>query len=341
MKSLTVAIPTLDGFPHLEEAVSSVLSQMASSSGCSVEMVIANNGSKPETSNYLASLTKNHNVTVLDFDQNLGFDRNLWRLLSHVKGDFVWFLGDDDILLPGTIGHMCKVLNSNTNPQVLLCPPSFFTDNSSQREMPPFVPKKAVFDDGVTFIKQTLWSSSALSSLCWRTDSLRNLEIDPATASNWIHVMALMKLSSHPGEFIVLEEDLVAVRVGNQRWATHFGNQFSVGIDHITVIRDSFDSSVDKSIYEAFLLSRFEGNWISILVGVGPMPMLDRHHLARRMKTHFSRFPRFYFLDLPMLYSPRVIRTLIYQCGSFFRKRQSQIYLWRKRMAAPENGPRL
>ena len=46
---------------------------------------------------------------------NLGIPRNFLNVVSMADGDFVWLIGDDDLLMPNAIEELYKLINSHTD----------------------------------------------------------------------------------------------------------------------------------------------------------------------------------------------------------------------------------
>ena len=65
---------------------------------------------------------------------NLGLIGNIYRLLEVSNSKYVWFLGDDDILLEGIIDNMIKILNDDSHTYYLFHNHSVFQDDPANCE---------------------------------------------------------------------------------------------------------------------------------------------------------------------------------------------------------------
>jgi len=70
--------------------------------------------SKDFSANYPVSLT------YVENEKNLGYDANLRNLIALARGEYVLFLGNDDLLAPGALSTLFKVLSSQSNIGVVL-----------------------------------------------------------------------------------------------------------------------------------------------------------------------------------------------------------------------------
>jgi glycosyltransferase involved in cell wall biosynthesis len=91
----SILIPTRNGFKYLPFAVDSVLSQPSND----FELIVSVNHSSDGTWQYLESLSDTR-LTLVQPEKELSMSRNFEFLLSHAKGDWITFLGDDDALMP-------------------------------------------------------------------------------------------------------------------------------------------------------------------------------------------------------------------------------------------------
>ncbi len=103
--TLSVVIPTKNRPVLLSEALDSVAAQRSSD----VEVIVVNDGGAPVLDvvrRYQGILP----VRVLDLETSNGPSRARNAALDVVEGDFVGFLDDDDIFLPGHVGLTMKAL---------------------------------------------------------------------------------------------------------------------------------------------------------------------------------------------------------------------------------------
>jgi glycosyltransferase involved in cell wall biosynthesis len=118
---LTIAIPTYNRVDKLKRLINNILNQSFSFSE-EIELMISNNSSTDETSQFLETLIINHrNLKVKTYNQetNLGFDGNISFLYHNSNSKYIWFFADDDLLLPDTINTIVDTLKRE-EPSALL-----------------------------------------------------------------------------------------------------------------------------------------------------------------------------------------------------------------------------
>jgi len=118
---LTIAIPTYNRVNKLKRLLNNILDQSFSFSE-EIELMISNNCSSDETSQFLETLIINHrNLKIKTYNQetNLGFDGNISFLYHNSSAKYIWFFADDDLLLPDAINTIVNTLKKE-EPTALL-----------------------------------------------------------------------------------------------------------------------------------------------------------------------------------------------------------------------------
>jgi glycosyltransferase involved in cell wall biosynthesis len=108
---LTIAIPTYNRAAHLDEQLKRLGTQIKDS----VEVLVSDNASDDNTgeivNRYKCVLP---NLVYCRNAVNLGFDRNIIRLYCEAKGEYIWFLSDDDAILPGALLEVLSLITVYT-----------------------------------------------------------------------------------------------------------------------------------------------------------------------------------------------------------------------------------
>ncbi|MEO7363043.1 MAG: glycosyltransferase family 2 protein [Gemmatimonadaceae bacterium] len=113
---LSVCVPTYQRAALLQVMLQALLPQ-AAELGSQVEVCIADNASTDATEQVVANAAAAHasvRVGYLKREQNVGPVRNyVYCATRQAAGEYVWALGDDDLLLPGALRRVVEALRSN------------------------------------------------------------------------------------------------------------------------------------------------------------------------------------------------------------------------------------
>lgn len=113
---LSICIPTYNRGIFIGETLESVISQATED----VEIVISDNASNDNTESIVQYYTKRFpQITFFKWEQNMGADKNYFKVVDLAKGDYCWLLGSDDCIKPGAIKRILNEIENNY--EILLC----------------------------------------------------------------------------------------------------------------------------------------------------------------------------------------------------------------------------
>lgn len=109
---LSVAIPTYNRAETLRRQLQSLLGQIV---GCQedIEIVVSDNASSDSTRSVVDEMRQHFPVLkYVRNAQNLGLLQNVDRAARACEGDYVWFVGDDDVLMPFALETVVNTIRS-------------------------------------------------------------------------------------------------------------------------------------------------------------------------------------------------------------------------------------
>ena len=116
--TISICIPTFNRLPYLKELMGRLLPQVASFGTDRLELLVSDNCSTDGTSKYLASL-KTSNLRYWTNEKNIGADRNFLVCIQEARGEYIWLVGDDDIIRPNAVDSILSVLEKD-RPDLLI-----------------------------------------------------------------------------------------------------------------------------------------------------------------------------------------------------------------------------
>lgn len=215
---LSICIPAYNRSSFLTFAVNTIGPQLTDG----VEIIISDNVSSDDTQAVVGELMQRWPaIRYVRQEQNVGLDRNLLSLVEQARGEYCWFLSDDDGLCNGAVSTMLSHLNDGCD--VYICGTA-----GHSREMEYIEDDFPLNGDGKTFDlsdqRQLLdYLSLAkrppfafISVLCFKREKwllVPDKNAMVGTAFNHVYVMFSMVQSGLLLKFI--KKPLVIYRAGN------------------------------------------------------------------------------------------------------------------------------
>ena len=99
---LSICIPTYNRPQHLPNCLNSIY---LAKKNCNLdfEVCVSDNGSDYDVKKIIDDYKIKFDITLNVNKENLGYHPNLLKTISISKGEFVWAIGDDDLLLPNSL----------------------------------------------------------------------------------------------------------------------------------------------------------------------------------------------------------------------------------------------
>lgn len=108
---LTIAIPTYNRSRCLSGLLSTLMPQLEKET--SVELVISDNASPDDTAEVIHRLCpESSRYRLLRNAVNIGADANFLQCFHEARGRYFWLVGDDDILVPGSVEKVRRLLGA-------------------------------------------------------------------------------------------------------------------------------------------------------------------------------------------------------------------------------------
>lgn len=111
-KTLSICIPTFNRVNKLEKILNFFDREKVFENN-RIEFIVSNNGSDDNTSIFLKKFSENKkSLIVLESIKNVGLVNNFRKCVDNATNDYVWIVGDDDVLYQGIIGRIFDILDN-------------------------------------------------------------------------------------------------------------------------------------------------------------------------------------------------------------------------------------
>ncbi len=111
---LSICIPTYNRAKHLTNCLQSIIS-IQSDLKWEMEICVSDNGSIDNTTEVVKLAQKSIPIKYHRNQKNLGIPLNFLNVVEMASGEFVWLIGDDDLLLPHTLDRILKLITINAD----------------------------------------------------------------------------------------------------------------------------------------------------------------------------------------------------------------------------------
>mgnify|MGYP006438761717 CR=1 FL=1 len=111
---LSICIPNFNRAKSLNNCLNSILISKKNSN-LDLEICISDNCSTENIDEIVKIYNKYLNIKFKKNSSNLGFGKNAINSVSIATGEFVWILGNDDLLLPNTLSKLENLIKRNKN----------------------------------------------------------------------------------------------------------------------------------------------------------------------------------------------------------------------------------
>jgi glycosyltransferase involved in cell wall biosynthesis len=107
---LSICIPTYNRGEHLENCLTSIF-QSGKDKTSAFQVCISDNCSSDNTQDIVRSFKEKLPIKYVRNSENLGRVRNYLQCVSIAEGEYVWLLGDDDLLMSHTVSELTNLLS--------------------------------------------------------------------------------------------------------------------------------------------------------------------------------------------------------------------------------------
>jgi Glycosyltransferases involved in cell wall biogenesis len=149
MKLLTICIPTYNRSAYLISQLNFLKNEVSSFKDIIDIKVADNNSDEIHRNKAIRYHSENPFFELFLNEENLGLIGNVYYLFSLTDSKYVWFVGDDDILISGVINRIVQILNFNNSINYL------FLNNNGFVNEPNNVVKRLKLGEGFGLVSKS------------------------------------------------------------------------------------------------------------------------------------------------------------------------------------------
>jgi len=213
MATIDIIIPTYNGSACISETIKSILSQ----SYKNFRLLICDDASKDDTVNIIKQI-KDERIIIIENKNNFGYSKNLERARQYATSEFIYLMGQDDIMAKSTLKNTIKAFKISKNIGAVTRPYFWFDKdiNTPVRAKKQLNPRKDTIvkiTDNPQKVIRVFETLDQLSGLAYRREFM-DLPFHPDIFPCHIYPFASI-FKSHP--IVFLKDYNIAVRIASSQ----------------------------------------------------------------------------------------------------------------------------
>ena len=152
---LSICIPTFNRSQSLKNCLNSIILNKKLNSK-EFEICVLDNCSNDETKEVVDKAKEKININYKKNQTNIGRVKNYLQVVEMAKGDFVWLIGDDDLLMTNAVSEVIKLIQNFSDKVDFFYINSFILESKYIFAQPQPFNTNYLPDDMKTFSKNTI-----------------------------------------------------------------------------------------------------------------------------------------------------------------------------------------
>ena len=235
MNKLSICIPVFNGEEFIKDTVDSLILQAEKNK---VSLVIIDDNSTDNSFKILSRYHEDHSIiSLIKNDSTIGMDKNFSKVINFAKTEYVWFFGQDDILLDGAIEKLLNVINDNSSPDLIyfnykqmnhnmdetICSSYLNTQLLSNKK----INGDKLFNGKEEYFKYLESLPTFLPAIVFKKELWEQNIADKFLNTHYVQV-GMMNMMKYDLKILVISKPYIHGRIPNNKWQTDGSSLFSV-----------------------------------------------------------------------------------------------------------------
>jgi len=291
---LTIGIPIFNGQKYIADAIEGIVKYNFDPN--EVEILVCDNASTDQT----VELVKRYpEVKLFEHEENVGFDGNLHRIFTYAKGEYVWAIGADDLLI-GDVLTLLQLLKNQKHFGAIFVGGRDKLDEEYE-----------VFNNAENFLLNSNFRSGFFPNNIISKSLWMQCEIQEFINSGWIHYAVILQVLRLRTSALTKEQYVIENPSANEikSWNSN-GSGLLIGVKLVEIFEIMSRWGYDKK-FRTRLKRVIKDSYPRIIIVAKMRGFKISSSLLSDFVRLFGEYPSFWFLDLWALLIPSVVYKVI------------------------------
>jgi len=304
---LTIAVPTYSRSAKLAFLLRNLAPQLINEPR--VELIISDNCSPDNTPSVVKSFVDaGLRCRYVRNREDIGPDGNFLQCYGMASGKYVWIFSDDDVILPGTIDTILRLIGDQDFDLVYVRPLGFIKDPTERGQINPR-PKTKVLFDGSAFVRVVGLNGDfdLISSIIvnkQKVEAVQHRSFEDGRNTNLIQLGWVFTALKNFQRGLFIQRGLYGVCEENPRRLFDIAKVFGVNWHKACSLFLDPGSEVQNAVLNDQLYSWFPTHWYGLSKSARLTQTAPPHTLMRPL---YGDRPLYWLCVYPLLTLPRLL----------------------------------
>lgn len=316
---LTIAIPTYNRSRYLRELLQSLLDDLHGESR--IELIVSDNASPDETPQLIEEFrNRGLQFRYIRNETNIGADANFLQCFEQARGKYVWLVGDDDIIIPGGIAKILKLLETGDYSIVYMSHYEFRSSHVNEKSSDKLGRVAEILPDGLSVVRRVGAMITFISVMIANKEDFSTTyhpDLRDFVGTNLMQLGWICPLLAGSKKNLFVWERLVAGRAGNcSGWGA--GQIFGVNLKRVAEQAFGDRSDLAAELCNRTLRDWFPGTIMGSRRGTGDRLLPE--NLREVLEPIYEANFRYWIYVYPLITQPLVMAAGWYSIVKFLNR---------------------
>lgn len=208
---LSIGIPTWNRYPFLKKNVDQIIAEIVSTDNHKIEIFVSDNASEDDTEHYCQALAQRYAFFhYCRQEKNKGANANFQNVIQASQGKYIWLLGDDDLIVPGSLEKIISAIETYHDPDIVIG--GCLNNQTEERIYPPFISQALLTDQAIIKRFDAIKLAGKISVLIFKKAVIEPFlplawQIITQLNTPWPHIVWLILILNSEGHVLFLAEN--------------------------------------------------------------------------------------------------------------------------------------